>query len=127
MPIYEYQCQKCGVIEVTQRITEKSLTKCPTCKSKVKKLISNTSFQLKGTGWYITDYARKGQTNGESKSDSSSKSTSSSEPKSDSGSKSATASDSKSESKKSETKKSESSSGGSDKSSSTSSSSSTSV
>lgn len=95
MPIYEYQCQKCGTIEVTQRITDKALTKCPTCKSKVKKLISNTSFQLKGTGWYITDYARKGQTNGESKSDSSSKSTTSS-------------SDSKNESKKSESKKSES-------------------
>jgi putative FmdB family regulatory protein len=127
MPIYEYQCQKCGTIEVTQRITEKSLTKCPTCKSKVKKLISNTSFQLKGTGWYITDYARKGQTNGESKSDSSSKSTSSSESKSESGSKSSAASESKSEPKKSESKKSESSSSGSDKSSSTSSSSSSST
>jgi putative FmdB family regulatory protein len=59
MPIYEYQCQTCGTFEVTQRITEKPLGKCPTCKAKVKKLISNTSFQLKGTGWYITDYARK--------------------------------------------------------------------
>jgi putative FmdB family regulatory protein len=59
MPIYEYQCPKCGTFEVTQRITEKPLAKCPTCKGKVKKLISNTSFQLKGTGWYITDYARK--------------------------------------------------------------------
>jgi len=59
MPIYEYECQKCGMFEVTQGITEKALGKCPTCKSKVKKLISNTSFQLKGTGWYITDYARK--------------------------------------------------------------------
>ena len=56
MPIYEYQCQKCGIIEVSQRITEKPLVKCPTCKSKIKKLISNTSFQLKGTGWYVTDY-----------------------------------------------------------------------
>jgi putative FmdB family regulatory protein len=72
MPIYEYQCQKCGTFEVTQRITEKTLAKCPTCKGKVKKLISNTSFQLKGTGWYITDYARKGQ-NGEAKGDTSSK------------------------------------------------------
>jgi putative FmdB family regulatory protein len=61
MPIYEYQCQKCGTFEITQRITEKPLGKCPTCKGKVKKLISNTSFQLKGTGWYITDYARKGR------------------------------------------------------------------
>ena len=59
MPIYEYSCQKCGTIEVTQKITDNPLTKCPTCKSKVKKLISNTSFQLKGTGWYVTDYARK--------------------------------------------------------------------
>jgi putative FmdB family regulatory protein len=59
MPIYEYQCQKCGTFEFTQRITDKPLGKCPTCKGKVKKLISNTSFQLKGTGWYITDYARK--------------------------------------------------------------------
>ena len=121
MPIYEYQCHKCGIIEVTQRITQKALTKCPTCKSKIKKLISNTSFQLKGTGWYITDYARKGQTNGESKSDDGSKS-SSSESKSDSSSKSAASSESKSEPKKTESKKSESSSASSDKSSSTSSS-----
>jgi putative FmdB family regulatory protein len=59
MPIYEYQCQKCGDFEITQKITDKALTRCPTCKGKVKKLISNTSFQLKGTGWYITDYQRK--------------------------------------------------------------------
>jgi predicted nucleic acid-binding Zn ribbon protein len=44
---------------VTQKITDNPLSRCPTCKTKVKKLISNTSFQLKGTGWYITDYARK--------------------------------------------------------------------
>ena len=59
MPIYEYECVKCGTFEATQRITEKSLSKCPVCKGRVKKLISNTSFQLKGTGWYVTDYARK--------------------------------------------------------------------
>lgn len=59
MPIYEYECRKCGTFEVTQGITEQALRKCPTCRSKVKKLISTTSFQLKGTGWYITDYARK--------------------------------------------------------------------
>jgi putative FmdB family regulatory protein len=56
MPIYEYQCDNCGVFEVSQRITEDSLKKCPTCKSKVKRLISNTSFMLKGSGWYATDY-----------------------------------------------------------------------
>ena len=93
MPIYEYQCQKCGTFEITQRITEKALAKCPTCKGKVKKLISNTSFQLKGTGWYVTDYARKGK-NGESKGDSKS------EDKSESSTK--PASDTKTESKKSE-------------------------
>ena len=103
MPIYEYQCQKCGTFEITQRITEKNLAKCPTCKGKVKKLISNTSFQLKGTGWYVTDYARKGK-NGESKDGSksdNSKSESSSKPASD---------------PKTESKKTESSSTSSDKS-----------
>jgi putative FmdB family regulatory protein len=107
MPIYEYQCQKCGTFEVSQRITENQLSKCPTCKGKVKKLISNTSFQLKGTGWYVTDYARKGQ-NGESKSSNGAKS-----------------SESKTESK-SDSKKSESSSSTSDKASSSTSSGSTS-
>jgi putative FmdB family regulatory protein len=65
MPIYEYECQKCGHFEVTQRITENPLSRCPTCKEKVKKLISNTSFQLKGTGWYLTDYARKDRVSGD--------------------------------------------------------------
>jgi len=58
MPIYEYRCRKCGEFEVTQRITEPPLARCPTCRGKVTKLISNTSFQLKGSGWYVTDYAR---------------------------------------------------------------------
>ena len=110
MPIYEYQCQKCGTFEVTQRITEKPLGKCPTCKGKVKKLISNTSFQLKGTGWYVTDYARKDNNKGAEKGENGAKS--SGESKSDS------KSDSKGESKT------ESSSSSSTKSASTSSSSS---
>ena len=67
MPIYEYQCEKCGGFEVTQKITENPLRRCPTCKGKVKKLISNTSFQLKGTGWYVTDYARKDRASTEKK------------------------------------------------------------
>lgn len=58
MPIYEYQCSKCGVFEVTQRITESPLKKCPTCKGKVERIISATSFVLKGSGWYATDYAK---------------------------------------------------------------------
>jgi len=64
MPIYEYECPKCGEFEVTQRITEDSLKRCPSCRRKVKKLISQSSFHLKGSGWYLTDYARKD--NGES-------------------------------------------------------------
>ncbi len=60
MPIYEYGCDKCGTFEVSQRITDKPLSRCPTCKGKVRKLISSTSFQLKGSGWYVTDYAGKG-------------------------------------------------------------------
>lgn len=59
MPIYEYHCQKCGIIEITQKITDKASSRCPKCKGRIKKLISHTSFQLKGTGWYATDYARK--------------------------------------------------------------------
>ena len=58
MPIYEYHCQKCGVFEVTQRITESPLTTCPTCAGDIRRLISLTSFVLKGSGWYATDYAR---------------------------------------------------------------------
>ena len=58
MPIYEYYCQECGVFEVTQRITESPLTTCPTCEGDVRRLISLTSFVLKGSGWYATDYAR---------------------------------------------------------------------
>lgn len=68
MPIYEYHCAHCGDFEYSQRITEDPLKKCPTCKGKVRRLISNTSFMLKGSGWYATDYGR-------SKSSSSSEST----------------------------------------------------
>ncbi len=58
MPIYEYQCDNCGVFEYSQRIVEDPLKKCPTCKGRVRRLISNTSFMLKGSGWYATDYGR---------------------------------------------------------------------
>jgi putative FmdB family regulatory protein len=59
MPIYEYRCNNCGQFEIVQKITERALKRCPTCQSKVTKLISNTSFQLKGSGWYVTDYGGK--------------------------------------------------------------------
>lgn len=57
MPIYEYECEKCGKHhEIMQKITSSPLTDCPECGGKMKKMISNTSFVLKGTGWYATDY-----------------------------------------------------------------------
>jgi putative FmdB family regulatory protein len=59
MPIYEYKCAKCGVVEVMQGIKEAPLKKCPNCKSKVERMISSTSFVLKGSGLYATDYAKK--------------------------------------------------------------------
>ena len=61
MPVYEYRCGSCGEeLEVTQRITDRALQDCPKCGGSLQRLISNTSFILKGTGWYATDYARKG-------------------------------------------------------------------
>jgi putative FmdB family regulatory protein len=67
MPIYEYRCEKCGDFEEMQRITDPPLSRCPRCKRKVRRLISSTSFQLKGSGWYVTDYARAGSGNGAKK------------------------------------------------------------
>ena len=73
MPIYEYECQKCGSqFEVVQKITAKPLIRCekPKCKGKLLRLISNSSFVLKGSGWYVTDYpseARKNALSSENK------------------------------------------------------------
>lgn len=60
MPIYEYKCRKCGKqFEAFQGITEPELKSCKFCKGKVHKLVSLSSFSLKGSGWYVTDYAGK--------------------------------------------------------------------
>jgi putative FmdB family regulatory protein len=57
MPIYEYQCENCSRrFEVMQRMTEPLLTSCEVCGGQVRRLISQTSFVLKGSGWYVTDY-----------------------------------------------------------------------
>jgi putative FmdB family regulatory protein len=62
MPIYEYECTKCHQIEeVLQKFSDKPLTKCKHCSGKLHKLVSQSSFHLKGTGWYVTDYAGKSQ------------------------------------------------------------------
>jgi putative FmdB family regulatory protein len=60
MPIYEYECAKCGkTFEVLQRMADKPLKKHEGCGGQLTKLISAAGFQFKGTGWYVTDYARK--------------------------------------------------------------------
>ncbi|MEK6545388.1 MAG: FmdB family zinc ribbon protein [Nitrospinota bacterium] len=60
MPIYEYQCTNCGYdFEIVQKITDRPLKKCEKCGGRLQKLVSNSSFVLKGTGWYKTDYANK--------------------------------------------------------------------
>ena len=57
MPVYEYQCKACGHIEEAfQKISEAPLETCPKCNGQLKKLISQSSFHLKGSGWYVTDY-----------------------------------------------------------------------
>jgi putative FmdB family regulatory protein len=61
MPIYEYECQKCRqVTEAMQKFSDAPLNSCPACSGELKKLISHSSFHLKGGGWYVTDYARNG-------------------------------------------------------------------
>ena len=60
MPIYEYQCTKCHeVCEVLQKAKDKAPEKCPKCGGPLVKRISSPAIQFKGTGWYITDYAKK--------------------------------------------------------------------
>jgi putative FmdB family regulatory protein len=60
MPIYEFECQKCKThIEVYQRHSDKSPTKCRKCGGKLERVISAPAIQFKGSGWYVTDYAQK--------------------------------------------------------------------
>jgi putative FmdB family regulatory protein len=69
MPIYEYECKKCGhVTEAWQSFSSPPLSKCELCNGKVKKLISQSTFHLKGSGWYVTDYASKRKNTGKNES-----------------------------------------------------------
>ena len=61
MPLYEYQCDACGHrFEHIQKFSDPLLTVCPECGDAIRKLVSSPAIQFKGTGWYVTDYAKKG-------------------------------------------------------------------
>ncbi|MFN7951742.1 MAG: zinc ribbon domain-containing protein [bacterium] len=106
MPIYEYQCPACGAtFEKQQSITAAPIKTCPECGGrKVQRLISSTSFVLKGSGWYVTDYARKdGKGAKGSDAKESKESKSSSDAKSESSTKTESASETKTKDKSAST------------------------
>lgn len=72
MPIYEYRCESCGhQEEFLQKVSEPPLTECPACrKATFNKLLSAAGFQLKGSGWYVTDFRNKGAKPAEKKAES---------------------------------------------------------
>jgi len=59
MPLYEYECDNGHRFEVIRKFSDPPLEQCPTCGSPVRKLFSSPAIQFKGSGWYVTDYARK--------------------------------------------------------------------
>ena len=59
MPLYEYECPTDGLFERIQKFSDPPLAACPTCGGPIEKLLSAPAIQFKGSGWYITDYARK--------------------------------------------------------------------
>lgn len=70
MPLYEYQCEKCGeVFEVIQKFADAPLTTHTTCGGTVHRLLSAPALQFKGSGWYITDYAKSSRSSSSGKSD----------------------------------------------------------
>ena len=69
MPLYEYECENCSHrFEVIQKFSDPPLTECPKCKGPVRKLFSSPAIQFKGSGWYITDYAKKSSSDSSSSS-----------------------------------------------------------
>jgi putative FmdB family regulatory protein len=65
MPVYEYLCDACGKeFEEMQKFSDTPIDKCPRCGGHSHRLISHSTFVLKGTGWYVTDYANKGKSSG---------------------------------------------------------------
>ncbi|MEJ2006966.1 MAG: zinc ribbon domain-containing protein [Acidobacteriota bacterium] len=85
MPLYEYRCEKCGSrIEKIQKFSDPPLTTCEKCGGELARLLSAPAIQFKGTGWYVTDYARKSSpgTNSKPNGDSTAKSESTTKPSS---------------------------------------------
>jgi putative FmdB family regulatory protein len=105
MPLYDYQCHKCGqTFEVRQKFADQLLTVHEGCGGELERLISAPALQFKGTGWYVTDYGKNGKLpSADGKSDSKSEAKSDSKSDSKSESKTESKAESKSESK-SETK-----------------------
>ena len=67
MPLYEYQCKKCGhIFEKILKFSDKPIKKCPECGGAVEQMISALAVQFKGSGWYVTDYAKKSQSSSSS-------------------------------------------------------------
>ena len=96
MPLYEYECKKCGHrFEKIQLYSDKMVKKCPECGGQVEQMISAPAVQFKGSGWYVTDYAKKSSPPGSAGS-SESKDKKDDKPKSDSSSKDASSKDSSS-------------------------------
>jgi putative FmdB family regulatory protein len=91
MPVYEYECQKCGSrFEEIQKFSDEPIRKHDGCGGKVKRLLSAPAIQFKGSGWYITDYARKGKDGGGKKPETEAKTETKAEGKTESKSKDST-------------------------------------
>jgi putative FmdB family regulatory protein len=67
LPLYEYECPKDGVFERIRKFSDPPLAACPSCGGPIEKLASAPAIQFKGTGWYVTDYARKSSGEGKEK------------------------------------------------------------
>lgn len=77
MPLYEYECESCAHrFERIQKFSDPLVDTCPSCGGPVRKLLSSPAIQFKGSGWYITDYPKKGSDGGGAKKDSPAESTS---------------------------------------------------
>ena len=109
MPLYEYKCHSCGkTIEVIQKFSDEPLKTHAECGGELEKLISRSAFQLKGSGWYATDYAKSNGSGNATKDDSKQGESKAESAKSDSGSSESKSSESKSTESKSESKSSDS-------------------